>query len=147
MAAGALCALASAGCERWHEHSSENSGKICFRSLQDITAAVAAEQSLEPVQLAADAALTVYVVSGECMSACDRHSRGSCTLQVDGDQLHLTSKFVWEEPDDDTCTLQCIKSVVSCESEPLPAGNYTLTYGDQRMALSVPGEVSGDCQP
>lgn len=133
------------GCDSRKEHASVDRGKVCFRSALDAFATIESEDDAGPVQLAADKPLTIHVKSDECMSACDRHSKQNCALHREADQLILTSKFSWEEPDDGSCTLQCIVNVATCKSEPLPAGHYTIVHGDQRMELTIPSEVEDDC--
>ncbi len=93
----------------------------------------------EPVSLEAGAPLRVAVYS-ECLAA---EASGSCELVLDSPgRLRLTSSFSF----DDEIQHPCFRHRVTCETdEPLPAGNYELTYGADVVELTIPGEVEGAC--
>ena len=39
------------------------------------------------------------------------------------------------------CTADCVRVIAECHTPPLPPGSYTLVYGEESVALTVPGEA------
>ncbi len=97
------------------------------------------DQLVEPVSLEADAPLRVAVYSA-CLAA---EASGSCELSLDAPgHLRLTSTFDFE----DVAQHPCYRHRVTCETaEDLPAGDYELTFGEDAVQLTLPGELDGAC--
>ena len=97
------------------------------------------------VQFVADAPLWVGVDHG-CRPCGDNLEMG-CTVEVEGDEVIVESTFNYEEsrrPCDTACGFISSK----CQtSEAVPAGSYTIRYGDRTAMLEVPSSSEVPCFP
>jgi len=93
----------------------------------------------------ADDAHQVEVDFLECLSSsCDSLVDSSCSVSLDGDTLTIEASGTIESQGR-TCTADCGQSLVTCETPPLPAGTYTLVYGDSTASLEVPSLETRTC--
>ena len=54
----------------------------------------------------------------------------------------MTSHLSFEELDSETCTLDCGILSASCASDALPAGAYTVVFGEKSFGLDVPSTIA-----
>jgi hypothetical protein len=81
---------------------------------------------------------SVEVTFGICMSSCDEVVETSCLTALDGTELTI-SAAVTISTHDGKCSNTCEWPTVTCETEPIPAGDYELVFGDQpTKPLAVP---------
>jgi hypothetical protein len=88
-----------------------------------------------------DAAHTVAVDFGLCLSSsCDDLLDATCSTTLEGSTLTVeatatvrskSGRFV-------SCTEDCGSVTAECQTPPLAAGSYTVVYGEQSVALTVP---------
>ena len=92
-----------------------------------------------------DTAVMVNVDHG-CAPCGDNLEMG-CTVELDGDELIVESTFTYEESRQ-PCDLACQFISSNCQtSDPVPAGSYTIRYGDRTATLEVPSEGEAPCFP
>ena len=78
-------------------------------------------------------------MSARSISACVENEVETCSLELDGDTLRLTSTFSYDDADEDeVCIALCNAQQATCSVDALPAGEYTLTHGDESFPVSVP---------
>ncbi len=92
----------------------------------------------------------VRVAFPTCLSSsCDTLQEASCTLDVSGDVLRISSQGIVESKGK-ICTLDCRAATVECTMEPIEPGDYTVIHGDERQTVSLPnveGAVLGAPSP
>ena len=134
----ALLSLALAGCAEVHEF--ENVGTARIRG--------------EPVSsgeryvfdFRADQPLPVEVQLG-FGDGCDEHFEGSCKVRVEGQTIIITARGSYETPAsarDQACPQVAIWVEANCETPPLPAGTYVVSYGlhpDAELIIPSQGEA------
>jgi hypothetical protein len=95
-------------------------------------------------------AVVVRVAFPTCLSSsCDTLQDASCTLEVSGDELRVSSQGVVESKGK-VCTLDCRAATVECAIATLEPGDYTVIHGAQRETVSIPnveGVIIGDPSP
>jgi hypothetical protein len=108
------------GQDDWQPVSFVDEGTVCF-----------AQQ---------DSDISISVTAPGCMSSsCSRNFAGSCAATVSGTEIALTSDIAWEQNEGDVaCTDDCGIPTTSCDLTGLADGSYTVTFGDQTFALTVP---------
>ncbi len=93
-----------------------------------------------PDGLAEDDTLDV-TITNTCYSGSTENMVMSCEVAVVGDVVTISSTADYDLPP--AVTADCQNVETSCSSEPLPAGNYTIRYGDSEEAFDVP-DTMGD---
>jgi hypothetical protein len=74
----------------------------------------------------------------ECLSSsCDTVVESSCAVTQDGNTLTITATAIVERKNG-ACTEDCGQLAAECETDPLPAGNYQVVYGEVQGTLTVP---------
>jgi hypothetical protein len=77
-----------------------------------------------------------------CLSkSCDINRVASCDFRWDGDVLLLKSRLTFDEVMGPMCTLDCGTMSATCESDPLPAGEILVQWGERLRRFTVPSEV------
>jgi hypothetical protein len=80
----------------------------------------------------------VSVDFGLCTSSsCDQVEHASCTATLEGTTLTIEATARIRSKDGQ-CTLDCGSVTAGCQTPPLPAGVYTLVYGEDSVELTVP---------
>lgn len=80
----------------------------------------------------------VSVDFGVCTSSsCDTVEHASCTATLEGTTLTIEATATIRSKGNQ-CTLDCGAVTTSCQTPPLPAGVYTLVYGEDSVELTVP---------
>lgn len=80
----------------------------------------------------------VSVDFGVCKSSsCDEVLHASCSATLEGTTLTVEATARIRSKDG-PCTEDCGSVTAECETPPLPAGEYTLVYGEDSVALTVP---------
>jgi hypothetical protein len=108
-------------CGRWETVTFVDEGDLCFEQRGPSVA--------------------VSVTAPDCLSSsCSRDLDGSCTSQLDGTTIVLTSEISWE--DDEAkfaqCTSDCGAPTIECDLGELPDGTYTVVHGEEQVSLVVP---------
>lgn len=84
----------------------------------------------------------VTVRFAECLSdSCTSARSASCTVLLEGNQLIVDAEgsYIDESSAGTSCTTACNTLDAECRTPgPLPAGEYTVVYGDASMPLTVP---------
>ncbi len=96
--------------------------------------------SVDPV--AAGARLYIHIpapscISSSCTPVADR-VRTHCRVQAIGRLLTVESDFVFEHPFEGLCTSDCRITYAECQSDPLPAGDYTIVHGSRSQSITLP---------
>ena len=94
-----------------------------------------------PVDAQEDAALPVEI-RDTCFSGSTQNLELSCSVEVNGDTISISSTAEYDLPNE--ITDDCQDQRATCTSAPLPAGNYTVTYGPNQASLEVPGPDAKD---
>jgi len=116
-------------------------GQLCMFAEQPLVAMPGFEP--ETVSLQTGGRLHVNVRLPQCLSAsCDVNRLASCDVQRAGSVLTVTSHISYEELDSEICTLDCGILSASCTSDELPAGAYTVVFGEQHFGLDVPSTIA-----
>lgn len=96
---------------------------------------------VDPLSLVADAPSAVRVVLGEVVT-CGSVEEAWCTAELDGDTIVVHAEAVVTPPrPGSACPLVGLVLAPECETPPLPAGEWTLIYGDGSAEFVVPSEV------
>ena len=87
----------------------------------------------------ANEAHDVEVDPGVCLSSsCDEVVEANCTATLEGTTLTVRSDITVSRSKKNQCTLDCGSASATCETPPLPEGQYTVVYGDATAELTVP---------
>ena len=99
--------------------------------------------------------MTVRVTFPTCLSSsCDRPGRAACQVEWAEGLITVRSFGEVEHTGESACTDDCGAFVVDCESDPIPAGTYTLVHGSTSTTITLPtaptqaiggGPSFGDC--
>jgi hypothetical protein len=131
--------LWSCGVTSWEERDLAGDGTVCL-------APGASAFSDTPVRLEADAPLTITVQAATCLSSsCSREARGTCRVELRGQEVLVSSQFRWEEKTRGSCTDDCNTLSASCMSPPLPAGDYVIRHGREQQSVTVPSMRAQSC--
>lgn len=98
----------------------------------------------------ADQSVTVVVRFDDCLSSsCDTNRQGSCDVEVSADRIVISSQgsYTDESGAGSSCTDDCGVFDVTCDTGPIPEGEYTLVYGSEEIDLSIPGPTGNYCVP
>jgi hypothetical protein len=120
-----------------HDELVDNRGRICARGTTTGT----------PQVFVADGPVTLdFALVDVCLSSsCTRNQDVSCSVAAQGTLLQITTHAAWTEIDQGTCTADCRILEATCQTEPLPAGDYTFTFGTGSFALTIPSQVPMPC--
>lgn len=140
LAALGACAGGSGG--KAIAHDFDNTGRVCLCATDDFFC------EDEPQQFTVNQPVTVsFSVFGCLSSSCSRDLEASCTVTRNGEAFAVTTAASYTDltAQNRACTDDCHRLSAICETGPLPAGNYTFTYGGETLALTIPSEVSAPC--
>ena len=112
----------------------EDPGRACL--VGDAADVARVTDGAASTSLEADEAATVVVVVEECVSGSVRWLEKTCTAELSGTTLEIAAFAKSRTPT--SVTLDCQFVTVECATPPLPAGEYTLTYGDASETIQVP---------
>lgn len=88
-----------------------------------------------------DASHTVTVDFETCLSSsCDTLLESTCSAELVGNELKITAEATVLSKTSGPCTLDCGRAEATCETPPLPAGDYELVYGESTRTVSVPAD-------
>jgi hypothetical protein len=97
----------------------DNAGSVCFTST-------------------ATGSVKVNVSFPGCLSSsCDRTQNAQCRITEKDGVIKVASHGEVVRKDDE-CTDDCGSFTVQCASEPIAAGTYVVTYGEQTAELTLP---------
>jgi hypothetical protein len=88
----------------------------------------------------ADAPVTMNVVLEECAGGCAEDIEASCSVEREGNTLQVSATASYREPVAGNCIDVCVVIDTQCESEPLPAGTWTVEYAGGSTTFDVPDE-------
>jgi hypothetical protein len=87
---------------------------------------------------AADEPQSVEVDFHVCLSSsCDSVVESMCETTLSGTQLTINATATVSSSSG-ACTADCGQLLVTCETDPLPAGDYELVFGELQGTLTVP---------
>jgi hypothetical protein len=87
---------------------------------------------------AADQPHSVEVDFLVCLSSsCDEVVEAMCETTLSGTELTINATATVSSSSG-ACTADCGQLLATCETDPLPAGEYQLVYGDRQGTLTVP---------
>ncbi len=85
-----------------------------------------------------DQPVTVEVLHRGCLSAsCSTDRAASCTVSRSGGTLTVRANLSWTQETGGPCTADYDSLRVMCSSEPLPAGTYSVVFGEHTTTLTV----------
>jgi hypothetical protein len=91
---------------------------------------------------AADEPHSVEVDFYVCLSSsCDSVVESMCETTLSGTELTINATAT-VSTSSGACTADCQQLLVTCETDPLPAGNYELVFGDLQSTLTVPAATA-----
>jgi hypothetical protein len=76
---------------------------------------------------------------------CLREVTLQCWVDMDGKAITVHTRFSGLQNLANTCSEECQSTTAQCNTPELPAGTYTLTYGDRKQTLRIPGVVRKAC--
>lgn len=126
---GSIAFIALAACSGDDDDSTitrySNVGRLCIESVADA---------------GDDQPLHVGVVFPTCLSSsCDAALDESCTVTREGTSLRVVSSArVRSLGPGHACTDDCGFLIAQCKSPPVPAGTYTVRYGDKSKRVTLP---------
>ena len=123
----ASCLLLLSGCGSNDTEVSENIGMLCLKSPTQSEPTLPADQPLELVVTAS------FGSNFEPTSA-------SCSVDVSGNQLNVTSEFVFDRLSHDEEPDISIFSTVRCSVDALPPGEYQIVHGHRNGVVVVPSD-------
>ncbi|MDP6934089.1 MAG: hypothetical protein QGG40_14285 [Myxococcota bacterium] len=86
------------------------------------------------------------ITAGFASSNCGVVTEAWCELETDGDMLYASTFHEREHPRFSESCLLIDKGIdVTCETESLPAGTYTLVYADTHEEIEVSSTVDPFC--
>jgi hypothetical protein len=95
--------------------------------------------------------LYVTVRLHECLSSsCDVSPWAECEVSVAGGTITITASggYTDEGGAAAACTSDCVILETSCQTAgPMPAGDYTVRYGDAEIPLAIPSLTGNYCVP
>ncbi len=122
LVAVSLCALSLApACAESRDVVHEDVGQACVSGLED-----------QPH--------TILVDFEVCQSSsCDEQIATGCTATLEGNTITIEASATIRGPKRlQACTADCGFTFAECETPALPAGTYTVVYGDGTTELVVP---------
>jgi hypothetical protein len=82
----------------------------------------------------------------ECINeACDGAPSLQCSVDVEGQDLVVHTKYWATHKDDSHCTENCREVIAGCETPPLEAGSYTVKYAGKTYPLRIPSTPKTPC--
>jgi hypothetical protein len=121
------------------EHTVSNQGSLCVGRSASQAGGICPQFSLEQQ-------LSVHVDFGICMSgSCDRAGETSCRTSRSGSIIEVTAEGSWFHADTDGCTFDCRHLTATCQTDPLPDGDYVIRYAGQSLAVTIPSSRSRNC--
>jgi hypothetical protein len=109
-------------------------------------AALHIELAKKKQSLKADSTVVFGVYPQRCLNIdCDARPNLQCWVELEGDTLHVHSRFFSFHKDGSTCTKDCLEVDSSCETPELKAGKYTVQHGDKTYTLQIPSVVKQPC--
>jgi len=119
--------------------SVDDSGEVCLFPAGEVTDPFDPSM-LKPVAFAADVPLLAIALITH--SGGERLRDMHCTLERRGDVIHVGTHYR-DPPGDPQDNLQLFR--VECSLVGLPAGTYTVVYGNDEQTLRVPSSVPPLC--
>jgi hypothetical protein len=139
----AIVGLSSGACsdgENRAEYALQDVGAICVNTLPWGRP----NDFCHPLAIAADRALRMTV----WFPACSCYHTIGCQTHVVGERVIVSASATIPNPrfpPEDSCGWTCRTPETECETEPLPAGNYVVEYGEARIPLGVGSQQSRLC--
>jgi hypothetical protein len=91
---------------------------------------------------AVDEPHTVEVDFHVCLSSsCDSVVESMCEATLSGTELTISATATVSSSSG-ACTADCGQLIVNCETDPLPAGEYQLIFGNLQGTLTVPAATA-----
>lgn len=138
---GPILMIALAGCGG-DVVTLDNQGAVCLSTTTDFPEG--------GQQFEADSTLYAIVTFATCLSSsCSSDRTAECQVAVQGDRIVITSRgsYTDESGPGQACTTDCLYLEATCETGPLPAGEYTIIYGEDELPLTIPGITGAYCVP
>jgi hypothetical protein len=86
----------------------------------------------------------VTVLFDECISYCTDSMESSCSIERDGRTLRVQAfaKTRLEWMPNRACPEACLELEATCQSVPIPLGDYTVVQGEFARTVTLPNEIS-----
>ncbi len=98
------------------------------------------------VSFEAGEAATVYVTLDGCASGCASGIETECTATASGNTIEVTGSASYDVPSGTVdCPAVCVFVQASCETGPLAAGSYTVSYAGGSVDFDVPSTDADVC--
>jgi hypothetical protein len=147
LAIGALVVVVVASCKRVDPRRVlvKDDGALCLGA----PPAVDGGDGRAPagVDLQAGQALAISVRSPCLSNVCATGRSSKCAVKREGDRLLVTSELTWIGPEDlgTRCPHECTFLDATCNTEPLPAGNYQVVLGARTVDVALPSHRDVRC--
>jgi hypothetical protein len=130
----------------WGKLSLQDTLPICaFAGFNEREAALHIEQ-VKKQSLKADSTVVFGVYGPGCLNKeCDARANLQCWVDLEGDTLHVHTRFSSFHKDGSTCTKDCLEVDAACETPALKAGKYTVQHGEKSYKLQIPSLVRQPC--
>ncbi len=94
-----------------------------------------------------DAERLELVVGWDCAASNQELVGGECGLEVEEDEIRLTSRLVFRDAWSGDVNAMCYPSVLICDVHAPPEGEYQVVHGDRTEELSMPVDGQAlDCE-
>jgi hypothetical protein len=111
----------------------ENTGQACLLGHEPSGSQRTTYPAGQPIE--------INVGGFDCLSSsCTTDATASCEATLTGSTVMITARASWKDTSHlgQGCTDDCGSPSAACMTPPLPAGEYTFTYGSQVTTLTVP---------
>ncbi len=135
-----LVGLAGVACTGDSESIYENKGDVCI-GLEGTFVDDGFSGRFVSGSVGPDAPLDVSISLGCFSSGCEGLDEAGCSAVVDGNTIRLNSFFRVALSGETACPSDCNTFTTTCEIPPLDEGEYTLVYGNETRALTVPADA------
>lgn len=130
----------------WSKLSLQDTLPICaFSSNAERNSALLIQQ-VKKQTFTADSTVVFGAYGPGCLNKeCDARPNLQCWLELEGDTIHVHTKYFSFHKDGSSCTKDCLEVDASCETPVLKAGKYTIKHGDKTYGLQIPSVVKKPC--
>jgi hypothetical protein len=131
----------------WTERVSENEGLLCISAHRAEYAVLVHRAEREgPIEFKPGSTLHVTIDGYPCLSSsCDRKSKHTCRIEVEGDNLVVHNEYRYEHGSGMPCTEDCQRVTAHCQLPSLKKGTARLRWGARQITVDVPGTAAPRC--
>lgn len=126
-------------CDETRTEHFENEGSACLVPSEQGTRFTTDASVL---MLSEDEPVSAHVVFSKCESYCAEVEHAECEATVDDDVIHIQARARTRVPTSGDCPDECLRVDTTCSVGALPAGEYTVEYGDSTRTVEIAGADS-----